>query len=124
MGTIQYLLIILGVIVVGLAVSVSVSIFGTNMEQSNTDALINDCMRLAAKAQTYYSKPAALGGGGHSFVGISISDCGWKSGTNQNGIYEFTEIGSASFKIIANGNENNRVEVLVLPDSVALVSVE
>ncbi|NOY05587.1 MAG: hypothetical protein GXO82_02970 [Chlorobi bacterium] len=124
MGTIQYMLIIVGVIVVGLAVSVSVTIFGTNMKQSNTDALINDCMRLASKAQTYYSKPSYLAGGNHSFADITISDCGWKSATNQNGTYEFTEIGSASFKIVANGNESNRVVVLVLPDSVALLSTE
>jgi len=124
MGTIQYMLIIVGVIVVGLAVIVSFTIFGTNMEQSNTDALINDCMRLASKAQTYYSKPVTLGGGDHNFSGITILDCGWKSATNQNGTYEFTNIESASFNIVANGNESNRVEVLVLPDSVALVSIE
>ncbi len=124
MGTIQYMLIIVGVIVVGLAVSVSVTIFGTNMKQSNTDALINDCMRLASKAQTYYSKPAYLAGGNHSFSQITISDCGWESATNQNGTFEFTDINSASFKIVASGNENTRVEVLVLPDSVALVLAE
>ena len=70
MGQQQLLLIILGVIVVGIAVAVGVTMFNDSAVSANRDAVTNDLINFASRAQQYYRRPKALGGGGGSFVGI------------------------------------------------------
>lgn len=67
MGQQQLLLIILGVIIVGIAVAVGITMFQDNAVSANKDAVTNDLVNLAAKAQQHFRKPVALGGGGNSF---------------------------------------------------------
>lgn len=117
MGTQQLLLIILGMIVVGVAIVIGIGIFGSNNQLANVDAVIQDCMRIAANAQGYYRKPAMLGGGGTSFSGITLEKCGWMGATNQNGTYALLSITDGSFVISGNGTENASVLVTVYPDS-------
>ncbi len=123
MGTQQLLLIILGVIIVGIAVVVGVSIFGSNAQQANADAVTQDCLRIAAGAQAYYKKPTMLGGGGNSFTGLTLQDCGWSSSTNQNGSYALSSISSSSFTVTGTGNESVTVTMEVFADSVATPSI-
>jgi hypothetical protein len=73
MGQQQLLLIILGVIIVGIAVAVGITMFKTNAVSANRDALVNDLTNLAARAQQYYRRPTSLGGGGQSFTGFVLS---------------------------------------------------
>jgi len=84
MGQQQLLLIVLGVIIVGIAIAVGISMFKSNAQSSNRDQVINDLNNLAAKAQQYYRKPTSMAGGGQSFVGFALSpvDTG-----NANGSY-------------------------------------
>lgn len=84
MGQQQLLLIVLGVIIVGIAIAVGISMFKSNAQSSNRDQVINDLNNLAAKAQQYYRKPTAMGGGGQSFGGFTLApvDTG-----NANGSY-------------------------------------
>ena len=56
MGQQQLLLIVLGVIIVGIAIAVGISMFKSNAQSSNRDQVINDLNNLAAKAQQYYRK--------------------------------------------------------------------
>ena len=87
MGQQQLLLIVLGVIIVGIAIAVGISMFKSNAQSSNRDQVINDLNNLAAKAQQYYRKPTAMAGGGQSFVGFWLApvDTG-----NANGSYTTT----------------------------------
>ena len=119
MGTQQLLLIVLGVIIVGIAVVVGIGIFGNNSQQANADAVLQDCMRIAASAQGYYRKPTMLGGGGASFVGLTLPKCGWKSASNQNGDYALSSVAAGSFIVTGTGNQNTVVAVTVYPDSTA-----
>jgi hypothetical protein len=108
MGQQQLLLIILGVIIVGIAVAVGITMFQDNALSANKDAVTNDLVQLAAKAQQYYRKPVALGGGGNTFgtatgaqalsadaaglavlVSTAFSD-------NDNGRYRITTAGTAT----------------------------
>lgn len=84
MGQQQLLLIVLGVIIVGIAIAVGISMFKSNAQSSNRDQVINDLNNLAAKAQQYYRKPAAMGGGGQSFAGFSLAPV---DTANANGLY-------------------------------------
>ncbi len=73
MGQQQLLLIVLGVIIVGIAIAVGISMFKSNAQSSNRDQVINDLNNLAAKAQQYYRKPTSMAGGGQSFNGFALS---------------------------------------------------
>jgi len=72
MGQQQLLLIILGVIVVGIAVAVGITMFKDNAVSANRDAVTNDLVNLAARAQQYYRRPQALGGGQGKFDNIKL----------------------------------------------------
>jgi Tfp pilus assembly protein PilE len=88
MGQQQLLLIILGVIVVGIAVAVGITMFSDNAISANRDAVSNDLVNLAARAQQYYRRPQALGGGGNSFVGLTLDKLtNMAGGKNANGTY-------------------------------------
>ena len=76
-------------------------------------------MRIAANAQGYYRKPTMLGGGGASFVGLTLPKCGWKSASNQNGSYALSSVAAGSFVVTGTGNQNTVVAVTVYPDSTA-----
>jgi hypothetical protein len=102
MGQQQLLLIILGVIVVGIAVAVGITMFSDNAVSANRDAISNDLVNLAARAQQFYRRPAALGGGGNSFVGLSADAAGLAKltnmggGQNANGTYTVQAAGTAN----------------------------
>lgn len=101
MGQQQLLLIILGVVIVGVAIVVGLTMFRDNAVTQNRDAMANDLMHIAAKAKHYYKRPRSIGGGGHSFEGLSgttgmailvtvnFSD-------NSNGTYTIKEDGDAN----------------------------
>jgi hypothetical protein len=84
MGQQQLLLIILGVIIVGIAIAVGLSLFSAQSIESNRDALINDINNLNAHAYQYYIRPTSMGGGGGSFVGYTIPT---KMASNDNATY-------------------------------------
>ena len=77
------MLIVLSIIIVGIAVVIGLGLFSEGADQANIDQVVQDVVAMGARAQQYYMKPAALGGGGQSFVGITIDDIG--SATNRNG---------------------------------------
>jgi len=72
LGQQQILLIVLGIIVVGIAIAISIQLFRQNAIDSKRDLLINECNTLASHAIGYYKKPVPFGGGGRSFVGWAI----------------------------------------------------
>jgi hypothetical protein len=84
MGQQQLLLIILGVIIVGIAIAVGLSLFSAQSIESNRDALINDINNLNAHAYQYYIRPTSMGGGGGTFVGYVIPP---KMASNDNATY-------------------------------------
>ena len=104
MGQQQLLLIILGVIVVGIAVAVGITMFTDNAISANRDAVTNDLVNLAARAQQFYRRPTALGGGGNSFVGLTADAAGLRKLTNRetnaNGQYSITTAGTATAVVL------------------------
>jgi hypothetical protein len=68
MGQQQLLLIILGALIVGVAVVVGSTMFQDNALEQNRSKLIADLTTLGSKAQHFYAKPTAWGGGAHSFA--------------------------------------------------------
>src|SRR5512140_466022 len=94
MGQQQLLLIILGVIIVGIAIAVGLSLFSSQSIQSNKDAIINDINNLAANAYQYRIRPVSMGGGGGAdYTGWSIPV---KMSSNENATYSISTAGSAT----------------------------
>ena len=106
MGQQQLLLIILGVIIVGIAVAVGITMFQDNAVDQNRSAVIADLTTLAAKAQQYYAKPTTLGGGGNSFVGLTADAPGLALlastafTNNANGSYSIKTAGTATTLVL------------------------
>ncbi len=84
MGQQQLLLIILGVIIVGIAIAVGLSLFSAQSIQAAKDAMINDMNNIAAYAYQYKIRPTSMGGGGGTYTGLKLPT---KMATNDNGIY-------------------------------------
>ena len=72
MGQQQLLLIVLSIIIVGVAITLGITLFTTNAVEQKRNEVINECSILASEAQLYYRKPVSLGGGGKSFIGWEI----------------------------------------------------
>jgi len=106
MGQQQLLLIILGVIIVGIAVAVGITMFQDNAVDQNRSAVIADLTTLSAKAQQYYAKPVSLGGGGTSFVGLTADATGIgilaspAFTSNANGTYTVKTAGTATAVVL------------------------
>ena len=130
MGQQQLLLIILGVIVVGIAVAVGITMFSDSAITSNRDGLTNDLVNLASRAQQFYRRPTSLGGGGNSFTLLTADAAGMSRLTNkpsnENGTYTIALAGTgsgtaATLEILGVGTEllNGQpvsVRVKVWPD--------
>ena len=93
MGQQQLLLIILGVIIVGIAIAVGISMFTSGSVQSNKDAIINDLNNLAANAYQYRIRPSSMGGGNGSFSGYLIPDA---MKPNDNGTYSTQNVSATA----------------------------
>jgi Tfp pilus assembly protein PilE len=133
MGQQQLLLIILGVIVVGIAVAVGITMFSDSATNANRDAITNDLVNLASRAQQFYRRPTALGGGGYSFVGITKDAAGLAKLTNKpsngNAVYSIATAGAGTGtastveieglgnEIGTNGSTPVKVHVKVLASS-------
>ena len=104
MGQQQLLLIILGMIIVGVAVSVGITMFEDNAIMANRDAVTSDLVNLASRAQMYYRRPASLGGGGNSFVGLTADAPGLakltSKSTNANGSYSIITLGTPTSVVL------------------------
>ena len=93
MGQQQLLLIILGVIIVGIAIAVGLSMFTAQSVGANRDAIIADLTNLAANAYQYRIRPTTMGGGGGSYSGYTIPP---SLATNENGSYSLGTVGTTS----------------------------
>ena len=114
MGQQQLLLIILGVIIVGIAIAVGLSLFSAQSIQSNRDAMINDLNNLAAQAYQFRIRPTSMGGGQGSYVGFSIPT---KMRTNENGVYTLGTITATAIPFVATSAQNATNTVAVKIDS-------
>ena len=127
MGQQQLILLVLGIVIVGLAVTIGIQAFAENSKRTNLDALVNDAIDVAAAAQAWMLKPSVYGGGNNScqtscdWSGATFSALGLtssSSGTHINVNGEITIDGSSSpsqFVIVAtNTSYGNQVTVNVL----------
>jgi hypothetical protein len=103
MGQQQLLLIILGVIIVGIAIAVGLSLFSAQSIQANKDAMINDLNNIAAHAYQYKIRPASMAGGEGTYTGYKIPS---KMASNENALYDATGAAGTSFTVTATSQQS------------------
>ena len=113
MGQQQLLLIILGVIIVGIAIAVGLSLFSAQSIQANKDAIINDLNNIAAHAYQFKIRPSSMGGGNGVYTGYTIPT---KMATNENATYAATPAAS-SVTVLATSVQNSTNTITVVVDS-------
>lgn len=98
MGMQQLLLITLGVMLVGIAVSVGITMFNDGAINANRDGLSIDLLNLASRAQQFYRRPTLMGGGGYSFSRLTTNAITLLTNkpTNANGSYTIETAGTGS----------------------------
>ena len=88
MGQQQLLLIILGVIIVGVAIAVGISMFSGQSVAANRDAIITDLNNLGSDAYQFKIRPTSMGGGNGTFAGYTVPTA-WGA-SNPNATYTIT----------------------------------
>ncbi|HEV8538864.1 MAG TPA: hypothetical protein VGR15_08085 [Bacteroidota bacterium] len=122
MGQQQLLLIILGVIIVGIAIAVGITMFSASSIQANKDAIVNDLNNLAANAYQYRIRPTTMGGGGGSFGGYKVPT---KLTSNENGTFTPTTAvaaNSQSFSLVGTSTAYAGSTVTAVLDSTGKLS--
>jgi hypothetical protein len=100
--------------------------FQDNAISANRDAVTNDLVNLSARAQQYYRRPTALGGGQGDFSAIVLGDLTTKP-TNANGSYALTSKTASQVVLDGTGTEDGddgspiSVTMTVLADSTYVV---
>jgi hypothetical protein len=102
LGQQQILLIVLGLVVIGIAVAVGMSLFRAHAINSKRDILTNETIDMAAQAIGYYKRAREFGGGGKSFVGWQIPP---QVQNTVNGSYVIETIDNSQVVILATGTE-------------------
>jgi hypothetical protein len=121
MGQTQLLLIILGVLLVGLAIYVGLTMFSASAEENSRLAMINDLSNFAQGARIWYNKPVSQGGGGKSFNNVKIGNV-FPMGENANARY-FIQSASGDVcvvegvgKIVTSDGDSICVRIKITPD--------
>ena len=108
MGNQQLLIIVIAVVIISIAIAVGVTLFRDSAASSNRDQLVADLSQYAVRAQAYYKRPSAFGGGDGSFNGLTVAK-NTAHASNINGSYSLDPepvAGTpASIKLIGVGTE-------------------
>jgi hypothetical protein len=118
MGQTQLLLVILGVLLVGVAIYVGVTMFEANTVENTRNAIISDLNAFASRAHAYYWKPTTQGGGNKSFLGVTLAMI-YPMGENANANY-YLEAPAADNctivgvgKVVASNGDSIRVRIRI-----------
>jgi hypothetical protein len=87
MGQQQLILIVLGVIIVGVAITVGMYMFSAYEASSNCDAIMDDVTGIEQDIATYSLRPVMMGGGGGSVLNYNLSSTGPWGTDNPNATY-------------------------------------
>ncbi len=86
MGMQQILMVVLGVIIVGVAVTVGIVMFGTNAYNSNRSAINTELHTFAGLLLQYWKMPPMMGGAGMSSTNVTTGAVAGSIGfTSRNG---------------------------------------
>ena len=109
MGQQQLLLIILGVIIVGIAIAIGLSLFTANSIQANKDAMINDVNNISANAYQYRIRTQSMGGGNNSYANYTVPT---RLSSNSNATYAASGASASALTITGGSIANSGCSVI------------
>jgi Tfp pilus assembly protein PilE len=105
MGQQQMMLMMIVTVIVGIMTVVAINIFGDARDEGIKDIIRQDLLEAATVGQMYYKKSSMLGGGGESFVNITLFDIQLDT-ANAVSAFEITESTTNYFKLTATPFSN------------------
>lgn len=125
MGQQQLLLIVLGIIVVGIAIAISIQLFRQNAIDSKRDILMNESANIASIAIGYYKRPVPFGGGGKSFIGWDVPAelQGTVNGSYSAVIYSDSVIITGTGTEVVTGSDSIQVRTTVSSDAYNIIII-
>ena len=125
MGQQQLLLIILGIIVIGIAITIAISLFRGNAIDRKREILVNESHNIGSIAISYYKKPKMMGGGGKSFTGWTIPTA---LQSTVNGTYT-AQVSASNVVITGTGtevvteNDSIKVQTTITADEISSIII-
>ena len=131
MGQQQLILLIVVILIVALATYLALDVFHSSSESAMLESVQSDLTSIAASAQSYYYKPAMIGGGGRSFEGIDFTKFSFSrnvddnlplTAENDNGEYTISDDDSLELIVTGRLNDQNEraISIRICPDSFQL----
>ena len=120
----QKILLVLSAIIVGLAILAGIRASQENLLQANQDAIRQELLDLASRAQAWYRTPQEMGGGGGSFVGLTLAVINFDSERNV-GTFELSNVEADYFEVTAIGKEGSPLHATISAssDSISIIQV-
>lgn len=106
MGQQQILIVILVTIIAGIATIIAINTFASAQEAANLDAIQQDMIEAQSQSFAYFQKPEALGGGGGSYVGITLNHLILPE-ENENGTYEIASASEEELVLVGRSATSN-----------------
>ena len=122
MGQQQLLLIILGVIIVGIAIAVGITLFGSSSISSNKDAIVADINNIAANAFQYKIRPSTMGGGGGTYGGYKVPVIFQPNDNGSYGPISAVSAGAKSFTITGDSKPYPGSAISAVIDSTGVLT--
>ncbi len=127
MGQQQLLLLVLSAIIVGVSIVIGINMFASSATQANQDAVLQDCLNIAARAQVWYIQTVSMGGGGRAFDGgggVTLAKLNIDA-SNDNGSYVLSNVAAQTLTIDGTGVEGSPLVVTVVaaPDSITSTTI-
>jgi hypothetical protein len=129
MGQQQLLLLILAAVIVGVAITLGINMFAQNSAQANQEAVVQDVLTIASRAQAWYRRPTQMGGGGRTFAGMTLTDLNFPA-SNANGDYTLGTGNTQTIQVTGDGKEDGngdgtalQVIITVGVDSVSAATI-
>jgi hypothetical protein len=113
-------------VIVTLAVMAGVRMFEKNLKQTELNEVSQDVLAVVCRAQSWYRRPAGLGGGNGSFARLTFAAIACDS-VSRNGVYTLSKRQKSSFCMTASGNAGPgwyRMTLQVFPDSVSVLEIK
>ncbi len=105
MGTQQIMVLVIGVIVVGVAISVGFVVFNSGSYNSNKTAIATDLQDMGTKLVQYWLLPTSMGGANKSIANVTMASVGLSLGfTEEGGVFRsVNDNGEYRVKSVASG---------------------
>lgn len=118
MGTQQILMLVIGVIIVGLAITVGFVTFNNGSYNSNKSAIAVEMQEMSTRLMQYWMLPTSMGGASQLSSNVSVASVGKSLGfldmegvytlSNDNGEYRVLSVTGSVVEIGALGNVSKK----------------